>query len=461
MVPKIKWNQTERQALAFNLLWSSEITDLLFGGGAGGGKTDFGCGCIILASLKYEGSRWVIARETLKRLKETTLVTFFIVAKRWGLVNGVHFKYNKLDNIITFWNGSEVLLKELKYKPSDPNFDDLGSLEITGGFIDEANQIVFKAYEVLRSRCRFRLDDYGIKPKMLMSCNPAKNWVKGEFFKPWKDGKLPEYRAFVQALVHDNPFITKTYVENLQRIRDVNIRARLLDGDWDFEDDPSAWFDYDTIMDLFTNKAAPSNDRYVTGDVSRKGRDMFPLGYWEGLQLKKVYVIPDDVRRDHVKAAKWIETNVLQPHMVRRSQCILDEDGVGGGIVDILGCKGFLNGSSPLPNPARKQNANDKDKKAGQNFLNLKSQCYWELSELALEGKVGIELEDDTLKELLIEELQQIKQKDIDKDGAVACTPKEKIKENLGRSPDLADMVMMRMYFELKPASSIKSFIVT
>jgi hypothetical protein len=47
--------------------------------------------------------------------------------------------------------------------------------------------------------------------------------------------------------------------------------------------------------------------------------------------------------------------------------------------------------------------------------------------------------------------LEQVKRKDIDKDGKLSVLPKEKIKELIGRSPDYSDALMMRMWFVLNP----------
>jgi hypothetical protein len=61
---------------------------------------------------------------------------------------------------------------------------------------------------------------------------------------------------------------------------------------------------------------------------------------------------------------------------------------------------------------------------------------------------------------MIVEDLEQIKVKDADKDGKIMVTPKEDIIENLGHSPDVGDAMMMRMYFEFqhkyKPYISIK-----
>jgi hypothetical protein len=61
--------------------------------------------------------------------------------------------------------------------PSDRNFDSLGSLEITFACVDECNMVVEKGVQVLASRIRYKLDEYELTPKILMTCNPAKNWV--------------------------------------------------------------------------------------------------------------------------------------------------------------------------------------------------------------------------------------------------------------------------------------------
>lgn len=118
------------------------------------------------------------------------------------------------------------------------------------------------------------------------------------------------------------------------------------------------------------------------------------------------------------------------------SNIIVDEDGVGGGVMDILGCKGFLNNGKPI---------------GGENFQNLKSQCYFKLAELVNANKVYIIADDPDLKSAIIEEFEQIKRANMDKDGKLAVIGKEHIKEAIGRSPDYADAIMMRQWFALQP----------
>jgi len=149
--------------------------------------------------LKYPNTRGLIGRAVLKTLKETTLVSFFQIAKMQGLEANKHFKFNAQSSTIEFPNGSTILLKDLYSYPSDPNFDELGSLEITDAFIDEANQVDDKARNIIKSRIRFQLDQNDLVPKILYTCNPAKNWTYSEFYKPQQDGSIAKNKKFITS----------------------------------------------------------------------------------------------------------------------------------------------------------------------------------------------------------------------------------------------------------------------
>ena len=56
----------------------------------------------------------------------------------------------------------------------------------------------------------------------------------------------------------------------------------------------------------------------------------------------------------------------------------------------------------------------------------------------------------DQVWEQIIQELEQVKQHNMDKDGKKAIIPKDKVKEAIGRSPDFSDALMMRMWFEFE-----------
>ena len=432
-----------KQTTALDLLEDKTTNEILFGGGAGGGKTALGCYWQLKQRLKYPNTRGLIGRAVLKTLKETTLVSFFQIAKLQGLEAGKHYKFNGQSSQIEFPNGSTILLKDLYSYPSDPNFDELGSLEITDAFIDEANQVDDKARNIIKSRIRFQLDQNDLVPKILYTCNPAKNWAYSEFYKPEQDGTISNNKRFIASLIDDNPYISKHYKENLLTLDKVS-KERLLFGNWEYSSDPAQLIDYEKILDAFTNAFVVSGNPYITCDVARFGSDSTVIGIWSGLRVKLYQYNGKSV----VEVAELIKNFALE-HKVPYSNICIDEDGVGGGCVDLIrGCKGFVNNSRALDNPITR---------AKENYDNLKSQCYYKLAELINDSKLYINA-DGKQKQMIIEELEQVKQKYVDNDGSKGIIPKDKVKAAIGRSPDFSDCLAMRMYFEFTPKFVVSVF---
>lgn len=426
---------TRKQTEALDFLEDDITTEILLGGGAGGGKSLLGCFWILKICLKYSGIRCVIGRTELKTLKETTLQTFFEVAKSQGLAMDLHYRYNLSSMSIRFLNGSEILLKDLYHNPSDPEFDSLGSLEITAAFVDEVNQVSEKAWNILKSRIRFKLDDFGLVPKLLGTCNPSKGFLYGKFYQPFKEGKMPAGRVFIQSLLCDNPNVSEHYRANLLTLDQVT-KERLLYGNWEFDDDLATLIPYDKIKDIFTNTHITGTEKYITCDVARFGKDRTIIMGWKGLAVTQIIELQG---WSLDKTAEQI-TKLRHELGVGLSSVMVDQDGLGGGIMDFIKCKGFVNNGSPLEWDNQKQN-----------FANLKSQCYFKLAEMINAGKVFVKTDKPEVQNAIIQELEQVKRRDIDKDGKLAVIPKDKVKEAIGRSPDYSDTMMMRMYYELKP----------
>ena len=90
-----------------------------------------------MSCMRFDNIRAVVARKTIKSLKESTFNTVKTILKAWGLKEGVNYKINNVENHITFWNDSMILLKEMTDLPYDPEFERFGSLELTIAFIAE------------------------------------------------------------------------------------------------------------------------------------------------------------------------------------------------------------------------------------------------------------------------------------------------------------------------------------
>lgn len=421
---------------------NTEVNEVLYGGGARGGKSAFGCIWQILRRVKFPGSVGLVCREKLTHLKDTTIVTMFEMLEMMSLTSAV--KYNAVDKTMVFSNGSKILFRELMFYPKDPEFDRLGSLAITDLFIDECQQVCEKAISVLKGRFSLlkgkdsRGNVWKTIPKALYTCNPKRNWIYTDFVKPHKSGTLPPHRKFIKALPVDNPYVDQAYIDNLLKADKVTVQ-RLYFGNFEYDDDPSTLCDFDAINDLFTNDFVPQTGAtYCSADIAGKGHDRFVATHWVGnyctIAIDKVY-----------SPGKQVETdlkNLMIEKKIPRSLVVVDADGVGSFLESYLeGIKEFHGGGRPMDS----------------RYENLRSECYFKLAEMINNRKIKIKCTPEQ-RERIMDELGALKQKDIDNDTRrKAVITKETMKVILGHSPDYMDALMMAMYFRrAKPTKGAK-----
>ena len=268
-------------------------------------------------------------------------------------------------------------------------------------------------------------------------CNPWTNFTRSEFYKPWKAGSLEKYKSFIPAKVNDNPWVDKKYIERLQRLPDTSIRKqRLLYGNFDYDDNPSILYDYNTIEGMFSRIARESHEKYIVVDAARQGKDNTEIGYWEWLHLKEIIKIKQG---SLVIQAQKIEQMAHKYGVDITSNIIVDEVWVGWGLVDMLGCKGFIGNSVALQPYEAKFLTYKK-----QNYSNLRTQSFYYLQKYMKD--IAITCDGDT-RENIIEELLTVKEADVTNDTKLQIVKKSVMKEELGRSPDFADLLSMRMWF--------------
>ena len=261
-----------------------------------------------------------------------------------------------------------------------------------------------------------------------MTCNPAKNWVYTEYYRPAKDNTIKPYRKFIQSLVGDNTYISQHYEKQLFELDELS-KQRLLYGNWEYDATNDSLVEYNAIVNLF-NQQGIDGEKYITCDVARFGSDRTVIMLWQGLHLRYVRTLLKSAVNDVVDEIKKLQ----QENQVNLRNIIVDEDGVGGGVKDYLRCKGFVNNARPLKN---------------ENYQNLKTQCYYKLADLINKGQLGISCSDVNVKNQIIEECEQIRTKDADKDNKLQIIAKDTVKAILGRSPDYSDALAMRMYYEV------------
>lgn len=442
----LDYDPSDKQELACEKWADNTTEEIVFGGNKGGGKSNLGAALIFSDALTYPETRYFIARQVLKDLRLYTVPTINEQFQLWKLDIKKYAPFNGQDNYYRCYNGSIVQFLECAFMPSDPYYERFGSMQWTRGWGEEVGEWAEPAYTNLKLGIgRWKNDQYGLKRKFLLTCNPKKNWVKYNFVDLAKKGLLPPEKAYIPASVYENKHRQKGYEKVLEGLTGT-ARQRLLLGDWDYDSDEDALISSEKIFCLYLNSHVPDKgEKYITVDVGRFGKDKSTIWIWEGFRVIDVLILEK-------KDTREVSDQVLRLasiYQIPACNIAIDDDGVGGGVVDnIPGCVRFVNNSAPLPNKS-----NEKRK---ENFDNLKSQCYFALADKINEAGIYITFDignimigDKSLKQLLNEDLEQVRQKEVDSDKKKGVMPKEKVKEILGRSPDYSDGLMMRMVFEL------------
>lgn len=236
---RVAWVPQPRQA-EFMRRFEDEV---LFGGAAGGGKSD----ALVTEALRQIGKPWykgLILRKTYPQLME-------LIDKSYRLYPQIdpRARYNEAKHIWTFSSGSKIIFGSLqspkdKYKYQGIAYDFIG--------FDELTHFNFEEYEYLISRNR--PNGPGMLCYMRATANPGgigHGWVKDRFVTisppmttTWHevevenpDGTRTKHRRsriFVPSLIQDNPALMKndpSYVARLASMSEAEKKA-LLYGDW-------------------------------------------------------------------------------------------------------------------------------------------------------------------------------------------------------------------------------------
>lgn len=435
---------SRKQILFLQLLDDPTLVDFLFGGGAGGAKSLTVCLWMVMQCRNYPGIRIGLGRKSITRLNSTTLVTLLREAHPLLGVKQSEFKYNGQSNTITYINNSSILCVDLAPEPSDPNFDKFGSLNLTHTVIEEIGEVVKKARDVFTSRKnRFMNSEYGIVGKSIATCNPSQNFVKQEYYKPYKNlgggeyqkweygnvfiggEKKTAYRAFVRSLATDNPFIDDNYIESLKNLPEAE-RKRLLMGDWDFEETDNMIYK-PLMLERSLTDLIPDGDKYIGVDISDTGKDKTVMSLIQNnviIEQKTITVDKNEAIGEQIalEIIKYAQQNGIDNQTAERIG--IDANGVGASTRDFLRSKGWY----------------IKEFMAGAgsklNYKNLRGEVIWGMMDTMDRGELKIHKSLSTL-EILKEQLMAHHY--TTEERIILVESKKDIKASLGVSPDYAE----------------------
>jgi len=197
-------------------------------GGYGSAKT-FG-GCLKLHRLveKYPESRWAVIRRSTTQLKKTTMVTFDAMTPDWAIETR-----NDNEGTRKFINGSMVYFLHLD-KPDSMGV--LQGLEINGAFVDQAEEISEKAWDVIDARVGRWTNCPKIPPRYLFAtANPSDelHWLYERFADESPARKRWEEQGY-ECIVADsrtNKFLPKANLDALLS-KDEEFVRRFVKGEW-------------------------------------------------------------------------------------------------------------------------------------------------------------------------------------------------------------------------------------
>ena len=174
--------------------------------------------------------------------------------------------------------------------------------------------------------------------------------MKREFVEPFKKGQLPASKEYIQSLPSDNTHGSPDYIESLKNEKDKVRRQRFWEGSWDYDEDKNLLVKEDALSDSFSNTIIKDGERYLVVDVARQGRDKTVLSFWDGLELTRI----EQYEKQGTDKTEQQIKDFAASNRIPYSHILIDEDGIGGGVVDHLtGVKGFTANSAPFQTRAQ------------------------------------------------------------------------------------------------------------
>lgn len=248
----------------------------------------------------------------------------------------------------------------------------------------------------------------------------------------------------------DNIEIPRPELEKAKQEMDIDTYRQEIMAE--YVDNAGALFKYDALIDVFSNTITKENSKYMTVDIADDGSDKTIFSIWEGLE---------EIRREafaRLNTEQIIEKTreYAVEYKIPYSHIAVDAIGVGAGVASssyLDGIIGFKSSYSPIKtdlNIARLPNVSYTSDAVSltSDYKNLRSQCIFTLSDLVNNHKIASKVSGKQ-KEMIIEELSSY-QDASQGDGKRMATPKEDVKDAIGRSPDDSDTWIMRMYFVIR-----------
>ncbi len=212
-------------------LSKNDLRYFFFGGGVRGGKTYSIIVVLKFLCATYPASKWHVVRKDMTVLLGTTIPSFEKI-----IGNNPEWKWMRSPgnfHVTHLPTNSKVFFKPESIQ-TDPELNDFLGLETNGFFLEQIEELS----ESMWARAIERSGSWYI-PKMppafiFSSFNPTNRWVKEFVHDKWIAGTLQSPFYYIQALPHDNKYVTADQWTAWKNMDEASYR-NLIEGSWIFE----------------------------------------------------------------------------------------------------------------------------------------------------------------------------------------------------------------------------------
>ena len=426
---RIDIRPSPKQEEGYKLLLDDKTEFIGYGGAAYTGKSWLGAEWILLQCLRYASTRWFIGRNDLVRLEASVVRKLYEVMKYHGIPQDI-IRHDAQKHILYFQNGSTVDLLDLKFYPQkDPMYERFGSLEYTGGWLEECGEVNYMAFEVLKSRTGRAMNaEYGLLGKIFLTFNPKRNWLYHTFYLPHTSNELEEGYGLILGMPEDNIYGDPNYItKHLDTLKNPILLKRLRLGLWEYDDEPDQLIKYEWLV--AAEKIDIQRGIKILGvDVAREGNDKTIIILREGNRASTSWECKGTKGQDVAGELYKIAID----HGVTADNIRIDSIGIGASAIDHMEslygykCKSIVAGSSPT---GQLKNENI--------FKNYRAEMYWNLRNMLEAGEISMN-HDISGRTILYEDCAAIKYFTPD-DKTTQIESKKDIKKRIGRSTDYSD----------------------
>lgn len=430
------------------------ISEIWLIGPIGTSKTYGAAYALSNIAFQFPGSFIPVGRTTLADARLGTVGSFWEILDDMQLQEDKHFRFvGGMEVKFMFNNGSVIQFLGLD-NSKDREWRKLKSINATASMIDEVDSVLHDGYTMFTSRVG-RKNKNGAPAVSILTCNPADNWVKDNIYDPWKKGELPPDKMVIEFVMQDSFLYASGFYDRYKN-NPPQWKERYLNNNWNYQDDEGSLFKMRMLDNILVKEYDHDAEQYVGLDVAREGKDRSVIARIAGDTLVDIQIKSRDMIESKAKPGQrdappygpilgGILINYCYAHGVGYQKTAVDEVGNGAGVVDYcrdndFKVNGFKAGSSPTGKPSPKDKRGED---ISTDYDMLRSQMYHQLS-LAMEKGEFKFLDSCPHLTELKQELQYHQYKIEDK--VMKVEKKEEIKKRLGKSPDIADAVIMAYF---------------